>query len=193
MFVLAINGSPHKNGNVAFMLNYIGEKLTDLGLEFKVVNAMEAVLCAKTPFCTACSTPCNRSCFEGTRLEEAFEDLVKADFVILSSPVYFGTASAQIKAFFDKTRDIRGKKLLINKPAAAVSVGASKYGGQETTIKALHDIMLVQGMSIVGDGSMQSGAGHHGVCASLPIKEDKFAFERANALVERILFINNEQ
>lgn len=193
MKVVAINGSPHKNGNVSFMLNYIGEKLNRLGVEFKVISAMEAVLSAKTPFCTACSSPCSRVCFEGTKLEKAYEDLVKADFVILASPVYFGTVSAQLKAFFDKTRWIRGNKLLINKPGAAVSVGASKYGGQETTIRAIHDIMLVQGMSIIGDGSFEGGAGHNGVAASLPIKDDHNAFERANALVERILSMNNEQ
>ncbi len=190
MKVVAINGSPHKNGNVAFMLNYIGEKLTDLGVEFKIISAMEAVLSAKTPFCTACSSPCSKICYQGTKLEIAFEDLANADFVILASPVYFGTVSAQLKAFFDKTRWIRQNKLLINKHGAAISIGAAKYGGQETTLRALHDMMLVHGMSIVGDGSFESGAGHHGVCASLPIKDDHNAFARANALVERIKLIN---
>ena len=48
------------------------------------------------------------------------------------------------ESFFDKTRKLRGEKALYNKVGAGITVGASKYGGQETTIKALHDIMLVQ-------------------------------------------------
>lgn len=55
----------------------------------------------------------------------------EADAVIFGSPVYFGSMTAQLKAFFDKTRDVRGRRAWVGIPAAAVSVGASKYGGQE--------------------------------------------------------------
>ncbi|MDI6688874.1 MAG: NAD(P)H-dependent oxidoreductase [Actinomycetota bacterium] len=40
-------------------------------------------------------------------MEEVFNLLKQADGVVLGSPVYFGTVSAQMKAFWDKTRDIR--------------------------------------------------------------------------------------
>jgi len=35
-------------------------------------------------------------------------------------------------------------------------------------MKALHDIMLVHGMTIVGDGYVGDDCGHHGVCAQQP-------------------------
>lgn len=185
LFVLSLNGSPHSDGNCAALLKYIGKILADNGAEYKIINVSEAVLSAKSPFCTACSSPCKGVCFKGTALETAFEDMIRADFIIAASPVYFGTVSAQLKALFDKSRAIRGK--LTGKSGSAIAVGGARFGGQETTIKAVHDMLLVHGMSIVGDGSAESGAGHQGVCASAPASEDTFAFTRAEALAERII------
>jgi len=45
-------------------------------------------------------------------LEEAYEILKKADAIVMGSPVYFGSVSAQLKAFFDKTRKLRSEKAL---------------------------------------------------------------------------------
>jgi len=41
----------------------------------------------------------------------------------MGSPVYFGSVSAQLKAFFDKTRKLRSEKALYNKFACGVTVG----------------------------------------------------------------------
>ncbi|MGE5473069.1 MAG: flavodoxin family protein [Ignavibacteriales bacterium] len=189
MFIVGLNGSPNKEGNTSFLLRYILNETNKNGCEYEIINIAEALNSAKTPFCNACSTPCSGKCYGGTPLEEAFNLISKADAVILGTPVYFGTVSAQIKAFFDKTRKIRGEKVWINKIAAGVTVGASKYGGQETAIRALHDILLVHGMVIVGDGHPEYGAGHHGVCAQKPAKEDEDALNRAKVLAEEIVYM----
>ena len=44
-----------------------------------------------------------------------------------------------------------------------------RFGGQETTIKAIHDLMLVQGLIIVGDGHRDFDSGHQGACAQRPV------------------------
>ena len=185
LYIVAINGSPHKNGNTAFLLNEILENLAQKGADTKIIHAQSAVLSSKSPYCTACSMPCNKSCFVGTELEIAYENLAKADAIILGSPVYFGTVSAQIKAFFDKARSIRGS--FTGKLSVAVSCGGARFGGQETTVKALHDIALVHGMTIIGDGSRGTDAGHHGVCAQAPANEDANAVKRAEITANRIL------
>ena len=74
----------------------------------------------------------------------------------------------------------------MGRPAAAVSVGAARFGGQETTVKALHDMLLIQGMSIVGEGIGDADAGHQGVCAQKPAAEDSYALERAAILGRRL-------
>lgn len=187
MLIVGINGSPHKNGNTVFLLNTILKEIEILGCEWKLIHAVDAVLSCKNPFCMACSTPCSGKCYKGTELEKAYDLITKANGVVIGSPVYFGTVTAQLKAFFDKTRKIRGEKIWINKVGGGITVGGSKYGGQETTMRAIHDILLVHGMIVVGDGHPEMDAGHHGVSAHKPAQDDSFALERARVLAKKIV------
>lgn len=184
MYILAINGSPVKDGNTAFLLNEILKNCE--GCETEMIYAHDAVTDAKAPFCVSCSNPCNKSCYKGTLLEDAFGKIDRADFVIFGSPVYFGSMSAQLKAFFDKTRAVRGEKRWLGKPMAAVSVGATKYGGQERTIDHIHSCGLVLGMNIVGNGSELS-MGHFGVSAHRPAREDEYAINQCKSLAKAVL------
>jgi len=186
MFLLGLNGSPNSNGNTKFLLNSVLGQAESLGMETAVIDVGDVIKSVKNPFCTACSSPCRGECYRGTKLEEAFELMKKADGIVFGSPVYFGSISSQIKAFFDKTRKLRAEKALYNKIAAGVTSGASKYGGQETTMKALHDIMLVHGMIIVGDGYRDDDCGHHGVSSQKPSEKDDFAAKRAGILAKRM-------
>lgn len=187
MLLIGLNGSPNKNGNTKFLLTKVLEKAESLGAETKILEVAELLNTAKHSFCVACSNPCSGVCYKGTKLEEAFELIKSADGIVLGSPVYFGSVSGQLKAFFDKTRKLRAEKALYNKVAAGVTVGTSRFGGQETTMKALHDIMLVQGMIIVADGYGEDDCGHHGVCAQRPAAEDEFAIKRADILGKRLV------
>lgn len=187
MYILAINGSPNENGDTAFLLNTILSECEKEGVKTEMVNAGKALSYAKTPFCVSCSNPCSKVCYKGTKLEELFEKMKKADAIILGSPVYFGTMSAQIKALFDKTRALRGEKAFIGKPCGFVSVGASRFGGQETTLKHMMSMALVQGMTVVGSGHPDYDAGHHGVCAQRPAKDDEFAISRCKSMAKRLI------
>jgi hypothetical protein len=54
-------------------------------------------------------------------------------------------------------------------------------------MKALHDIMLVHGMIIVGDGYIEKDCGHHGVSAHRPAHSDDFALNRIEFLGKRMV------
>jgi len=188
MLIVGINGSPDPDGNTAFLLKRTLAAAEARGACTELIHAAAKVASAGgSPFCTVCSNPCNASCFKGSPLERAYETLARADAIIIGSPVYFGTVTAQLKAFFDKTRQLRNRKGLYNKIGAGVTVAASRYGGQETTMRALHDIMLVHGMMIVGDGFGEADCGHHGVCAQRPAAEDSAAHTRADLLAARLV------
>ncbi len=187
MYILAVNGSPNRKGNTAFLLEKVIEAAREEGVEGRIIHVMDVLKDQENPFCMACSSPCKEACHaRSPALREACEALEEAAAVVLGSPVYFGTVSAQLKAFWDKTRAVRSRRSLVGKPAAAVSVGAARFGGQETTLKALHDMLLIQGMSVVGEGTAEDDAGHQGVCAQRPAEEDAFALERARILGRRL-------
>ncbi len=186
MYVLALNASHNSNGNTAYLLNEVLKVCKDGGAKTELASVHEAVMDAKLPFCVCCSSPCSKQCYKGTKLEELFEKVKKADAVIFGSPVYFGSMTAQLKSFFDKTRAVRADKEWLGKYAAAVSVGGSKYGGQERTIDHIQSCCMVLGMTLIGNSS-ELGAGHFGVSAQAPAVEDEYANAQAKVLGKRIL------
>ena len=48
--------------------------------------------------------------------------------------------------------------------------------------KALFDMMLIQGMTIVGDGLHERDCGHHGALAASPVEDGHHALERTKIL-----------
>lgn len=187
MLIVGLNGSPNKNGNTKYLLSYLLSEIEKSGYQTQIIDVIDSVRSTNNSFCKLCSQPCSKICFKGTKLEEAFDTMAKADAVVLGSPVYFGTVSAPLKVMFDMSRSLRHEKKLYNKISAGVTVGASRFGGQESTLKALHDIMLIHGMIVVGDGYWEDDCGHHGVCATTPAKYDEFALERCKILAKRLV------
>lgn len=186
MYILALNGSHDKDGNTAFLLNEVLKECENGGARTEICSIHEAIMDAKTPFCVNCTTPCSKNCYKGTKLDELFEKVKEADCVVFGSPVYFGSMTAQMKALFDKTRAVRGDKAWLGKKAVAVSVGASKYGGQERTIDAIHSAMLVSGMTILGNSS-DMNMGHFGVSAQKPARDDANAIMQCKSTAQRII------
>jgi multimeric flavodoxin WrbA len=191
LLIVALNGSPNKDGNTALLLREAMETAAALGTDARLINAAEVLADLDRPFCTSCSNPCNATCAEGNKLGEALEILRQADSLIIGSPVYFGTITGQLAAFWDKTRTLRRDKALLNVVGGAVTVAGSRFGGQESTVGAIHDLMMVQGMIIVGDGQREFDCGHQGVCAQRPSADDAGAVDRVRILARRIVEVAN--
>lgn len=187
MLIIGLNGSPRVDGNTAYLVNLALQTARAEGAATELVHAAGILALQKNPFCRACASPCPGTCYRGSELETAYGRLAEADGIILGSPVYFGTVSAQLKAFWDKTRKLRSDQALLNTVGAAVTTGAARFGGQETTLKAMFDMMLVQGMIIVGDGHRSGDAGHQGACARQPAVEDENAAGRVLLLARRVV------
>lgn len=187
MLILALNGSPHKDGNTAKLLRAALAVAEEEGAETRFIQISDAMASVKRVFCLQCSTPCKGVCYRDTLLGETLDLLRQADGVIMGSPVYFQTVSAQLKAFWDKTRKLRKELALLNVVGGAVAVGASRFGGQEMTVRTMQEMMLVQGMTVVADGYYTDGdAGHSGACAQVPADKDQYAMKRVQVLARRV-------
>lgn len=187
MLVVGVNGSPNRYGETAYLVDQVLKACAELGATTEMLHVMDALEEQEEPYCVACGTPCPETCHTVQNLADAYDLLRDADALVVGSPVYFGTLSAPLKAFWDKSRNLRGEKALVGKPGGALSVGAGRFGGQETTVRAIQDIFLVHGMRVAGDGSLASGGGHQGVCAQRPASEDSNALERARVLAEALV------
>jgi len=73
--------------------------------------------------------------------------------MIIATPVYFGSMTAQCKAFLDRCVMFRRNGWLFeNRLAGALTVGAVRNGGQELTIQAVQAACLCHNMICVSDG-----------------------------------------
>jgi multimeric flavodoxin WrbA len=87
-----------------------------------------------------------------TEFIKIFQDPTFAGLIV-GTPVYFGTMTAQCKAFLDRTAVFRRNGwMLRDKVGGALAVGRFRNGGQELTLQAVRAAMLCQDMICVSDG-----------------------------------------
>jgi NAD(P)H dehydrogenase (quinone) len=95
--------------------------------------------------------------FKGSRWfnEEVLRQLDESDAIILGSPTYMGSVSAQLKAFMDATSSRCPQRKWVNKVAAAFTVSAHPSGDKLNMLVSCSVFAMQHGMIWVGvaDGS----------------------------------------
>ncbi|MES2697746.1 MAG: NAD(P)H:quinone oxidoreductase [Verrucomicrobiota bacterium] len=76
--------------------------------------------------------------------------LPEADALIFGSGTRYGSATAQMQAFFDSTGSLWNSGALIGKVGSVFTSSASQHGGQETTIVSMHTFLYHMGMVVTG-------------------------------------------
>lgn len=161
MKIVGISGSPNLNGNNSKMIDRSLELAKGRGFEVHKISLASASISPCTD-CHVCKK--RKTCSIDDDMTEINEILESADGIIVSSPVFFGTLSAQLKIMFDRTLPLRRNNFLLkNKVGAALAVGATRNGGQEYTIWSIHAWMHIHGMIVVGDNSHFGGITVKGV------------------------------
>lgn len=77
------------------------------------------------------------------------DELKDYDAIIIGSPTYYGTMAAPIKDLLDRSIKLHGK--LQDKVGGAFASSANIGGGNETTILAILQGLLIHGMIVCGD------------------------------------------
>lgn len=76
-------------------------------------------------------------------------DLLKYDGIVIGSPTYYGLPSAEVKSLLDKSVKLHGK--LQGKVGGAFASSYNVGGGNETTVLAILEALLIHGMTVCGD------------------------------------------
>jgi multimeric flavodoxin WrbA len=182
--ILGIVGSPRKGGNTEHLMREALKSAEDAGTETELINLGSAEIepCVACEICKATG-----ECAIYDDMSSILEKAVKAQGIIIGSPVYFGNVSSQLKIFMDRSRPLRMDFKLRDKVCGAVSVGGSRNGGQETTISAIHQFLLIHDAILVGDGAPLAHYGGTGVGgAKEDTKNDDMGLETSRNLGRRV-------
>lgn len=99
MRVLAISSSPRKGGNSDVLCDQFLKGAGEAGHETEKVRLAEMNL-APCIGCYQCGKA--QKCIHEDGMEELLQNLIGADVMVLATPVYFYSMSAQIKIFIDR-------------------------------------------------------------------------------------------
>lgn len=99
MEVCGIVGSPKKNGNVDVLVSQVLNGAKTQGAETGKIHLNDLSI---KP-CQSCGVdPCPKYCLFDDGMKEVYAALESCDAVVLGSPVYFDTVSAQTKLMIDR-------------------------------------------------------------------------------------------
>ncbi|TDN99814.1 flavodoxin family protein [Sunxiuqinia elliptica] len=150
MKVLAINGSPRKNGNTKLVIERVFHPLQEAGIETEFFQLGGKPVHG----CTACGkcrqVKDGRCHIKNDTINLAIEKMLEADAIILGSPVYFADVSTEMKALIDVAGYVtRGNGHLLKRKIGA-GVLAVRRGGQLHAFETLNNFFLISQMIVPG-------------------------------------------
>lgn len=99
--VLAVLGSPRKNGNSALLARRAMEGVAASGgsCETVWINDLSIRPCQA---CDACRRHPEKRCAIKDDMQSVYDAVIEADALLLASPIYMFTVTAQLKLFLDR-------------------------------------------------------------------------------------------
>jgi multimeric flavodoxin WrbA len=159
ILLFGVSGSPREGATayaVKEALRYANETF-NVRTEYFSVRGKTINFCLHCDYCIREK----RGCIQNDDLKPAFDILTQADALIFGTPVYQGTLSAQLKAFFDRCRSILAinPDVLKNKVGAGIAVGGDRVGGQELALQTIHGFFIINKIIPVGGGAFGANLG----------------------------------
>jgi len=133
MKVIAINGSPKKEGNTFQSLTMVGQELLANGIEFEVLHVGHKMIHGCLA-CGKCAVNRDEECSIKTDdLNKWIQEIKKADGILIGSPVYYSGIAGTMKCFLDRLFYVSGVNgnFFRHKVGAAV-VALRRTGGSAT-------------------------------------------------------------
>lgn len=163
--ILGISSSPRKGANTDIMLRTALEGAESVeGIvtetihlrDYNIHNCQGCFACCREPGkrengAYACAV------FRDD-MDRIYPKLKECSGLILASPVYFGSLTAQMKQFMDRTEGLlrygtsQYQYALQNKVGGAATVGGNRNAGEEFTLLAMQYFFEVHDMIVVGSG-----------------------------------------
>lgn len=159
MKVLALNGSPRKDGNTALLIREVFKVLEKEGIETELIQFAGA----KIEGCNACYT-CyekkNQQCIiKDDIVNQCIQKMIHANGIILGSPTYVADVTSEMKALIDRVCLVNRANGEFLKRKVGAGVIAVRRGGAIHVFDTLNHFFTISQMIIVGSSYWNFGIG----------------------------------
>ncbi len=193
--VLAISGSPVKDGNTeALVKEALGVLANEREVQTEIFNlsTMKIEGCRHCNWCVRNQTS-ERHCALSDGMDPIYPALLKADVILLATPVHIGRMSGLMANTIDRLRgfvygNLYGGRLK-DKVGAALIVAFLRHGGLEETLSLLNSSFALFHMIAVGRGGLAltslEGKGKVAKGVRHMVLEDSLGLSSAREVVQR--------
>jgi multimeric flavodoxin WrbA len=157
--VIAFSGSARKNGNTALLLKRVLQVLEAEGIKTELIHlAGKTIRCCNA--CRTCYTTKNKRCaIEDDKVNAYIQKMLKADGIILGSPVYFSMMTPELKALIDRAGYVARANKDMFKRKVGAAVVAVRRAGALPTFDAINHFFLISQMIVPGSSYWNIGVG----------------------------------
>ena len=139
MKVVAINGSPKKEGNTYHAIKLVTEQLEIQNIEIEIIHIGNKVI-RGCMGCGQCAKQKNEKCiYSNDEVNECIQKMKTADGIILGSPVYFSGITGTMKSFLDRAFYVAGSNDNLFRYKVGVSVIADRRAGAVVAYSQLNN------------------------------------------------------
>ncbi len=159
MKVLAINGSPRKEGNTAHLLAAVCSELRENGIECETIHIGGKPVHGCTA-CMKCFENLDRRCVIDTDpVNDCIEKMAEADAFLLGSPTYFADITPELKALIDRAGFVAMANGGLFRRKAGAAVIAVRRGGAIHAYDTINHFFGISSMITVGSSYWNFGYG----------------------------------
>ena len=159
MKVIAFNGSSRKDGNTALLLKRVLQVLEAEGIKTELIQLAGAPIRGCNA-CRTCYTTKNKRCaIEDDKVNAYIQKMLKADGIILGSPVYFSMMTPELKALIDRAGYVARANKDMFKRKVGAAVVAVRRAGALLTFDAINHFFLISQMIVPGSSYWNIGVG----------------------------------
>ncbi len=138
MKVIAINGSPRKDGNTHQALAMVGAELIAAGIDFEILHVGHKLIHGCRA-CGKCAVNKDEECsIKSDDVNKWIQQIKLADGIIIGSPVYYSGIAGTMKCFLDRVFYVAGSNGGLFRHKVGASVVALRRSGGSATFDSMN-------------------------------------------------------
>ncbi|KAA6318808.1 2-amino-4-deoxychorismate dehydrogenase [termite gut metagenome] len=148
MKVIAIHGSPRKQGNSYYALTQVGKSLQAEGIDFEIVQVGDKFI-QGCKACGKCKENKDGKCdITDDVVNDTLQKMKEADGIVLSTPVYYSGIAGTMKCFLDRVFSVSAANGRWFRHKVGASVVAVRRSGGSMAFDGLNRYLAMEEMLV---------------------------------------------